>query len=272
MARGKYLALCDGDDYWIDPEKLKKQVEYLEKNEQCTLCFSNGIVDYNGGRQEKRRTVIPWSNFAKTYYNPSKTDYTIEDLVRLDFIPTSSLVVRKGMFLSMPLLSPNCFQGDQYIWLYNTSKGYAHYSPVCSCAYRRNVSDSITESWRRMKVAKNEIHPVDKSFLALYDAFNGITNFKYKSFLEIAQIRHLFEFALTNHDISFLRNPLVKDFAIKSGVKATIKYYLAFIPPLYSLVLWSYQKLSVLVSKTFVYKKTSVRKELGLTFFYEKQD
>lgn len=39
--KGKYVAMCEGDDYWIDENKLQMQVDFLERNPEYGMCFSN---------------------------------------------------------------------------------------------------------------------------------------------------------------------------------------------------------------------------------------
>lgn len=41
---GKYIAMCEGDDFWIDQYKLEKQINYMESNLSCSMCFHNAVV------------------------------------------------------------------------------------------------------------------------------------------------------------------------------------------------------------------------------------
>lgn len=45
LVRGKYISFCEGDDYWIDPNKLQKQIDYLESNANTSMIFSNRFVE-----------------------------------------------------------------------------------------------------------------------------------------------------------------------------------------------------------------------------------
>lgn len=49
LCRGEYIAMLDGDDYWTAPDKLSRQVEFLEEHPECSMCFHDvGVVDEDG--------------------------------------------------------------------------------------------------------------------------------------------------------------------------------------------------------------------------------
>lgn len=87
QCNGKYIALCDCDDYWCDKDKLKKQVAYMEEHEDCGLCFT--LV------YDKRNKLIPMSVSADTINNRMSFDTLLKSRANIN---AQSYLIRKSAF------------------------------------------------------------------------------------------------------------------------------------------------------------------------------
>jgi glycosyltransferase involved in cell wall biosynthesis len=105
MAKGKYLAYCEGDDYWSDPHKLEKQVGLLEKNEGKYLICAHKINELNEFNGQER--IFPIVE--------ELSEYDVKDFIKENVVGTSSLVFRREMgFPLYPAWSKGLVFGD---WL-----------------------------------------------------------------------------------------------------------------------------------------------------------
>lgn len=86
----KYVALCEGDDYWTDPLKLQKQVKFLEEQEDYSMCFHAAEVKYEGGGDSPSRNGTNFSSFEDR-------EYTSTELVSKWMVPTASIVYRREL-------------------------------------------------------------------------------------------------------------------------------------------------------------------------------
>ena len=92
----KYIAVCEGDDYWIDPFKLQKQIDFLENNPEYTLCFHNAKVIYENKELEQQQRLI--SNGTSS--NIENRDYSDIEIYENWIIPTASVVFKKEILNS----------------------------------------------------------------------------------------------------------------------------------------------------------------------------
>lgn len=149
-ARGKYIALCEGDDYWCDPAKLARQIAHMESDPSCTFCFTNGYIHDESG-QEPDREFLPRHEQDRPWYQPCSARYDLDRVARLNFIPTASIVFRVDALRRLPpeFRDKPCQHGDLRMKLYLTAAGHAWYEHMFSCVYRENVSGSAMQIWRK---------------------------------------------------------------------------------------------------------------------------
>ena len=84
-ARGEYIALCEGDDYWIDPLKLSKQVAFLDRHPETAVCFHPVRVVWEDGYAKD-------SKFPPVHL---RGNLSLEALILMNFIQTNSVVYRR---------------------------------------------------------------------------------------------------------------------------------------------------------------------------------
>jgi glycosyltransferase involved in cell wall biosynthesis len=123
--RGKYIALLDGDDYWTDPLKLQKQVDYLEAHPECSGCCSDAFLldEATGGRTLHR----PYGE---------QPLYRFGDFLNGNMVCTPTVMYRRGLFGDFPAWYSQVPSGDWVIHLLNTLSGPYGYLPEPMAVYR----------------------------------------------------------------------------------------------------------------------------------------
>ncbi|TVR41921.1 MAG: glycosyltransferase [Cryomorphaceae bacterium] len=135
----KYVALCEGDDYWTDPTKLQKQVSYLESNPDCSMSFHN--VERLNEQTGTRRL------FMEQY---EKQDYEFADILKHWLVPTCSIVYRREMY-ELPDWWGNVSNGDYLQQLMLASKGYLHRIEGVMGVYRKHEG-GMSQQFRQRSV------------------------------------------------------------------------------------------------------------------------
>ena len=100
---GKYVAMCEGDDFWTDPTKLQCQVDFLESHPDYTMCFHDAYVKAEPGR-----------DWYDCFGELQDREYRAPELIKYWKVPTCSIVVRREVFLSRPN-NPKYRMGDNVL-------------------------------------------------------------------------------------------------------------------------------------------------------------
>jgi len=139
MAEGKYIATCEGDDFWCDSTKLNKQVGFLEANPDYVIsCHNAFIIDENNNETSPSKLT-----------SEQMRDYNAEELIKTDaFLLTLSWVFRNIIDSNIPE-KRNVVNGDTFmislLGLYGKSKYHSDIKPAAYRVHSNGIWSSLNE-------------------------------------------------------------------------------------------------------------------------------
>lgn len=148
-AQGKYIAICEGDDYWIDKYKLQKQVDFLEKNKNVALLFTNAVNHYY---DEENKSIINKNDFNKTL----QSGYIKPAAILEDWIVPTATIMYKNIDTGDFLTEKNDFPvGDTPLFLYLAQYGKVYYLNEKTAIYRRLSTGMVRSGTRHPSIEKS---------------------------------------------------------------------------------------------------------------------
>jgi glycosyltransferase involved in cell wall biosynthesis len=174
-AQGNYIALLDGDDYWLSSEKLQKQANFLDTNLECSMCFHNAQAFNEDSDPEK------WN-----WTSPNQKEFsTLEDLWRGNFIATCSTMFRNNLFGKIPQWYDSFFPlTDWPLYILIAEHGKIGYINEVLGAYRLHAGGLYSPYTVKQKLKKT---------LDFYRRINRYLDYNYNKVINTAISIYFYE-------------------------------------------------------------------------------
>ena len=163
----KYIALCEGDDYWIDPLKLQKQVDFMEAHPTHSLCFC-----------ANQRLLPSGEIIIDKRYNSNVEICPMKDIILGGggYMATNSMFYRQSMYVPYTTWATNCPIGDAPLMLTLAHNGFVGYLADVMCVYRIAAIESWSSRMASNTTLRRNHH---RAILKMWKQFDEWTGGQY---------------------------------------------------------------------------------------------
>jgi len=171
LAKGKYIAICEGDDLWTDEYKLQKQIDFLREHPECSMCYHAASI-HNVMADKEEGLIRP---YRKTCIIPDKTLFFGGG----DDVPTASICFVKELALDVPQFALDSPVGDHPLVLLLSYRGRVGYIDEVMSVRNLWVPNSWNTDFNlKGNIEKRTMHL--RAMIELLSKYNIYTNHKFE--------------------------------------------------------------------------------------------
>lgn len=210
---GKYIACCEGDDYWMDSCKLQKQYDFMEAHPDYSLCLHNAIIN------DFRYKIDYLSEPNSADKDKSCEEIILEGGGKIN--PTSSFFIRTSC--EWPPISHNCSANDHFELIKLASRGKVRWFSKPMSVYRWGVKGSWTDRYNHLDTSQVQKY-VESCIEALMICDNATNNIyhdyiKRRASIESLKLSIATQMGCLNSASSLMKAILARDVSVREKAK-----------------------------------------------------